>query len=105
MQITKIYIAALSLAVIAALTVFDAQEAFAFFGGKFGTDPFEKGNKWMMDMGKRVSLLVTGGAFLAGMIVICMAMAGRLRADWAGRICGGLIGMTGLTWIIESIIG
>lgn len=105
MRINQFYIATLAIAAVAALIVFVPHDAFAFFGSKFGSDPFEKGNKWMMDIGKKVSLLVTGGAFLAGMIVICMAMAGKLRADWAGRICGGLIAMTGLTWIIESIIG
>lgn len=77
--------------------------AFSLGGGGFSNDPFDKGKSWMMKMGNGVSLIVTGAAFLGGMVVIALAMAGKLRADWAGKICGGLVAMTGLTWIIESI--
>ena len=67
-------------------------------------NPFERGTNLFTDWTQEVTTLVTAGAGLAGAIVIGMAMAGRLDVGWAGRIVGGLVALTGLSWVVDQII-
>lgn len=74
------------------------------FAQAFTNDPYQAGSTWLLDQATSASGIITALAFAAGVIVIGFAMAGKLLIGWAARIIGGLIALSGLSWLIESIV-
>ena len=68
-------------------------------------NPFEKATQVATEWTELVRNMVIAGASLAGVVVILLAIAGRLQIGWAFKIIGGLIALSGLSWLVDSLIG
>jgi len=68
-------------------------------------NPFEKATQVATEWTELVRNMVIAGASLAGVVVIALAIAGRLQIGWAFKIIGGLIALSGLSWLVDSLIG
>jgi hypothetical protein len=68
-------------------------------------NPFELTTTIATDWTGYVKTAAIAIAGLAGTVVILMAMFGVLRLRWAFQIGGGLIALTGMSWLIASLLG
>nr|WP_298689465.1 hypothetical protein [uncultured Dongia sp.] len=68
-------------------------------------NPFDKATQVATEWTELARNMVIAGASLAGIAVIALAIAGRLQIGWAFRIIGGLIALSGLSWIVEQAVG
>ena len=68
-------------------------------------DPFAKGTTFLNEMATLARTVVTALAGLGMVIVIAMAMAGKLALGWAVKIVVGLVALTGTGWLVTTITG
>lgn len=87
--------AALSAAVITVLS----------YAAQAQENPFEKATQVATEWTELLRNVVIAGASLAGVVVILLAIAGRLQVGWAFRIIGGLIALSGLSWVVDAVSG
>lgn len=68
-------------------------------------DPFAKGTDFLNKMSTMARTVVTALGGVGLVIVIAMAMAGKLALGWATKIVIGLVALTGTGWLVTTITG
>ncbi|MEQ8348709.1 MAG: TrbC/VirB2 family protein [Sneathiellaceae bacterium] len=68
-------------------------------------DPFAKSTTFLNETATSARNVVTALAGVGLVIVIAMAMVGKLAVGWAVKIVAGLIVLTGTGWIVTTITG
>ncbi|MFC3230382.1 TrbC/VirB2 family protein [Marinibaculum pumilum] len=68
-------------------------------------DPFAKSTTFLNETATSARNVVTALAGVGLVIVIAMAMVGKLAVGWAVKIVSGLIVLTGTGWIVTAITG